>query len=89
MNIAVGSVLNLAPAQPGWTVSITWEGEPDAPQTWPVLAWATVVRETMGSGFAATAVEPVFNFDGMTLTKKEFGEHAAEGFTFRVNSPEA
>lgn len=89
MNIAPGSTLNVAPAQPGWTVSVTWESQPDTPQTWSVLAWATVVREYMRSGLATTAVEPVFNFDGMVLTQKEFGENAGEGFTFRVNSPEA
>jgi hypothetical protein len=89
VNIAPGNVLNLTPAQPGWTVAITWETQPNTPQTWPILAWATAVGPYADNGHVTTTVEPVFNFDGMTLTKKEFGEHAAEGFTFRVNSPEA
>jgi hypothetical protein len=89
MQIAEGGVVNVAAAQPGWTVTVTWESSENDPQTCPVAAWATVVVAHRKDGTTTTDVEPVFNLDGALFTRSDLREHGSEGFTFQVNAPQA
>ncbi|MFJ4617395.1 hypothetical protein [Streptomyces sp. NPDC088812] len=82
MNIATGSVINLAPANPGWVVILS-EGN-SADTICPVIGWATVVQAHMKDGTVTTRVEPAFLWGEQVWTETDAREHSAGGLRFEI-----
>jgi hypothetical protein len=74
MNIATGSVLNMAPAAPDWVVAFDLGGE-SGEVVCPVIGWATVVQSRMKDGTAHTDVKPAFLWGDIVWTEAELREH--------------
>jgi hypothetical protein len=87
MNIAPGSILNMATATPGWT--ITFQHGEDKQITCPVIGWATVVHARDTEGAAFTSVEPVFVYLDTVWTHAELREHDHEVSSRVINAPAA
>ena len=86
MNIATGSILNMAPAGHDWVIAFN-EGDETQPEiVCPVIGWATVVEAHLNDGTAATCVQPAFLYVDMVWTPNELREHnpAASGFEIRT-----
>ncbi|MCZ4515690.1 hypothetical protein O3Q52_47810 [Streptomyces sp. ActVer] len=87
MKIATGSILNMTPAQPGWTVTFH-HGEPET-VTCPVIGWATVVEALLGDGTALTSVKAAFVYLDSVWTADELREHDHEVSAVLLNAPAA
>ncbi|MCY9786854.1 hypothetical protein KIK06_23505 [Nocardiopsis sp. EMB25] len=63
---APGTVLNLTPATPGWTIILTQGG-----QSWasPIVAWAA-----LASNYGTGMIDPVLVADGQTVTLQNYLE---------------
>ncbi|MFM9652785.1 hypothetical protein ACKI1S_42630 [Streptomyces galilaeus] len=86
MNIATGSVLNMAPAGHDWVVAFD-HGDETAPETvCPVIGWATVVEARLNDGTATTCVQPAFLYLDMVWTPNELREHDDEITGFEVRA---
>jgi hypothetical protein len=87
MNIAPRNVISLAPlAHDSWEV--TFKPTPDADlQRCPVIAWATVVAATDGSGTIQTAVLPAFVWGGQVWTEHDLAEHSPEFTAYDLRPP--
>ncbi|MEU9894264.1 hypothetical protein ACIBCS_27925 [Streptomyces phaeochromogenes] len=86
MNIATGSVLNMAPAGHDWVIAFD-EGDETLPEiVCPVVGWATVVEARLNDGTATTCVQPAFLYVDMVWTPNELREHNAtvSGFEIRA-----
>jgi hypothetical protein len=86
MNIATGSILNMAPAGHDWVIAFD-EGDETAPEiVCPVVGWATVVQSRMNDGTVHTEIAPAFLYVDMVWTPTELREHnpAASGFEIRA-----
>lgn len=86
MNIATGSVLNMAPAGHDWVIAFD-EGDETQPEiVCPVIGWATVVDAHLTDGTAATSLQPAFLYVDMVWTPNELREHnpAVTGFEIRA-----
>ncbi|MGP4048757.1 hypothetical protein [Streptomyces sp. 2A115] len=77
MNIATGSVLNMAPAGHDWVVVFD-HGDSSEEITCPVIGWATVIDAHLIDGTATTSVQPVFLYVDMLFTPNELREHDFE-----------
>jgi hypothetical protein len=56
---AIGATVALAPAAPGWTVTVTSPASGD-PVSCPIVAWASVVVGTTTDGEERTEIQPAF-----------------------------
>lgn len=74
MNIATGSVLNMAPVAPDWVVAFDIGGE-TGEIVCPVIGWATVVEAHMNDGTVSTCVQPAFLYGDMVWIPSELREH--------------
>lgn len=83
MDLTIGSVVNMAPAPPGWLVMCT-----SGDETWrePIVGWATVVKWKAGDEFdpntddgrVETGLEPVVLIEGCFLvTMSDYRENTA------------
>lgn len=86
MNIATGSVLNMAPAGHDWVIAVDLGDETGPEIVCPVIGWATVVEAHLSDGTATTCVQPAFLYVDMVWTPNELREHnpAASGFEIRA-----
>lgn len=87
MRIAPGSVINLAPAPAGWTVTVYLGGDESRAQTFPIIGWATVVGAHLNDGTTTTTVQAAFNYNGEIFTEAELREFRGEPVALRVESP--
>jgi len=79
VNYFEDSPVSLTTAAPGWRVKISTDDD----NSYPVVAWATVVQTYTEAGdHAVTTVEPVFLYDGVLHTSSEW--YAAMGDAGRV-----
>ncbi|QFZ74006.1 hypothetical protein GFH48_12790 [Streptomyces fagopyri] len=85
MKIATGNIINMAPAQSGWTVNFH-HGEPET-VTCPVIGWATVVEGIVGDGVALTSVKAAFVYLDTVWTADELREHDHEVSAVLLNAP--
>jgi hypothetical protein len=86
MNIATGSILNMAPAGHDWVIAFD-EGDETQPEiVCPVIGWATVVEARLNDGTVSTCIQPAFLYVDMVWTPSELREHnpAASGFEIRA-----
>lgn len=86
MKIATGHILNMAPAQPGWTVTFH-HGEPET-VTCPVIGWATLVDAHLTDGTALTSIQAAFLYLDTVWTPAELREHDYEVSAITINAPE-
>ncbi|MEU1194951.1 hypothetical protein ABZ446_01850 [Streptomyces sp. NPDC005813] len=86
MNIATGSILNLAPAGHDWVIAFDLGDETGPEIVCPLIGWATVVEAHLNDGTATTCVQPAFLYVDMVWTPNELREHnpAASGFEVRA-----
>ncbi|MGW6261360.1 hypothetical protein [Streptomyces sp. NPDC055085] len=86
MNIATGSVLNLAPCAPDWVVALDYGNETEREIVCPVIGWATVIEAHLTDGTATTAVQPAFLYLDTVWTPTELREHDHEvnGYEIRA-----
>jgi hypothetical protein len=78
MNIAPGSILNMAPAGHDWVVAFDHGHEGGEDLVCPVIGWATVVDSHLTDGTATTSIQPAFLHVGMVWTPAELREHDHE-----------
>ncbi|MFJ5893835.1 hypothetical protein [Streptomyces californicus] len=64
MAVIPGTITNLIPAAPEWTVNLDW-GDGQPAEGYPIVGWATVVTDD-------TTIEPAFYWDGAIYTATEF-----------------
>lgn len=86
MNIATGSILNMAPAGHDWVIAFDLGDETGPEVVCPVIGWATVVEAHLTDGTATTCLQPAFLYVDMVWTPSELREHnpAASGFEIRA-----
>ncbi|MEU1559484.1 hypothetical protein ABZ504_03060 [Streptomyces mirabilis] len=83
MNIATGSVINMAPAGHDWAIAFDFID--DSPEiVCPVVGWATTVLAHLNDGTIATSVQPVFLYVDMLWTPAELREHTPELGAYNV-----
>ncbi|MER8004959.1 hypothetical protein [Streptomyces sp. NPDC094149] len=88
MNIATGSVLNMAPAGNDWVIAFDY-GDETAPEiVRPVIGWATVVEAHLSDGTATTCLQPAFLYLDMVWTPTELREHDSRISGFEVRARE-
>lgn len=86
MNIATGSILNLAPAGADWTV-VFHHGDTEQ-IICPVIGWATVVDAHLTDGTATTSIQPAFLYLDTIWTPAELREHDFEVSAITINARE-
>jgi len=87
MNIATGSILNMAPAGHDWVIAFDFID--DSPEiVCPVIGWATVVEAHLTDGTATTGVQPVFLYLDMLWTPSQLREHTPELGAYNVRARE-
>lgn len=67
MNYASGSPASLIPARPG--IYVTEDSTKSSSGQYEVIGWAVVVTGYDEEGYARTAVEPVFLYEGVPYTE--------------------
>ncbi|MFJ4987920.1 hypothetical protein ACIP9H_29465 [Streptomyces sp. NPDC088732] len=75
MNLTVGSVTNMAPANADWHIAFDLGGDSDI-VVCPVIGWATVVTARMEDGAVITEIQPAFVWGGQVWTEAELRVHA-------------
>ncbi|MFI7234469.1 hypothetical protein [Streptomyces cyaneofuscatus] len=78
MAVILGTITNLIPAAPEWTVTLDW-GDDHPTEDCPIVGWATVVTDD-------TDIEPAFYWDGAIYTATEF-KRTSDHVTVRVCPP--
>lgn len=87
MNIAPGSVANVAPVPDGaWNVTFKLSADSGL-EVCPVVGWATVVTSVTEAGAAHTEVKPAFLWGDMVWTEHDLREHSPEFAGFRIQRP--
>ncbi|MFC8429882.1 hypothetical protein [Streptomyces sp. NPDC057253] len=87
MKIAIGCVLNMAPAGHDWVVAFDLGGEVGE-VVCPVVAWATVVRGHLKDGTTTTDARPAFLWDHQVWTEMDLIEHASGYTNFEIRARE-
>ncbi|MFF2384066.1 hypothetical protein [Streptomyces sp. NPDC058108] len=88
MNIATGSILNLAPCTPDWVVALDYGNETEPEIVCPVIGWATVIEAHLTDGTATTAVQPAFLYLDTVWTPTELREHDHEVNGYEIRARE-
>lgn len=88
MNIATGSILNMAPAGHDWVIAFDHGEETAEELVCPVIGWATVVDAHLTDGTATTCVQPAFLYLDMVWTPNELREHDSDVSGFEVRARE-
>lgn len=88
MNIATGSILNMAPAGHDWVIAFDEGGETQPEIVCPVIGWATVVEAHLNDDTASTCVQPAFLYLDMVWTPNELREHNHEISGFEIRARE-
>ncbi|MEU7376570.1 hypothetical protein [Streptomyces albidoflavus] len=83
---ALGSITSLAPAAPGWTVTVTSPVTGD-PVTCPIASWASMVTTFDRNGCDLAEVQPVFVMHGSLWTHYDLEQVKAT--VFQINPPAA
>ncbi|MEV7240427.1 hypothetical protein AB0N92_04075 [Streptomyces sp. NPDC093248] len=86
MPLAVGSITALAPAAPGWTVTVTSPSSGD-PTTCPVISWASIVVGHDDYGRERTELQPAFVCGREVFTHHELAEIIET--VYSINAPAA
>lgn len=88
MNIATGSVLNMAPAGHDWVIAFDYGHEATEDIVCPVIGWATVVDAHLTDGTATTSIQPVFLYQDVLWTPSELREDDHEVGLFNIRARE-
>ena len=83
MKYVEDSPVSLTTAAPGWYVKTSSETD----NSYPVVAWATVLQTYSKDGAAVTTIEPVFLYDGVLHTSSEWYAAMGEDNRIRVIAP--
>ncbi|MBW8701858.1 hypothetical protein MBT84_19820 [Streptomyces sp. MBT84] len=83
MDIAIGSVINMTPANIVWDVAFDLGGE-TGEVVCPVVGWATVVQSRTKAGNANTVVQPAFIWGDQVWTETDLREHAPDVKRFEI-----
>jgi hypothetical protein len=86
MPLSTGSIVALAPATPGWTVTVTSPSSGD-PVTCPVISWASVIVGHDEYGRERTEVQPAFVLGHEVLTRCQLSQIIAT--VYAINPPAA
>jgi len=88
MNIATGSILNMAPAGNDWVIAFDYGREGGEDLVCPVIGWATVVDARLSDGTATTSIQPAFLHLDMVWTPAELREHDHEVGVWNIRARE-
>lgn len=88
MNIATGSILNMAPAGHDWVIVFDYGHEETEDLVCPVIGWATIVSAVDSTGAATTSIQPAFLHLDMVWTPAELREHDHEVGVWNIRARE-